>query len=554
VLSRLPQATGAAFDSHAEENGPRCHPATRIDLLKEIQLWVEEPTGHRIFWLNGMAGTGKSTISRTFARSFDDRGLLGASFFFKSGEGDRGNALRFFTTIAAQLTVKVPELIPHIAKVLELDPDVPQKEMKEQFEKLVFNPLLELKHNQSSKSRTIIIIIDALDECEDEQHTRTILRLLSQNNSMEGVNLRLFITSRPELPIVLGFQRMNGDVHKDVLLHDVPVSVVDHDLHAFLQDEMAQIRRDQQLPRTWPGDANIRALIETARPLFIFAATVCRFVADERLGDARDLLDDVLRYRAAGQTSKLGGTYLPVLRRLLAGLDRSSQQRVIERFRLTVGTIVTLVDSLPGGSIAKLLDVNIRDIESLLRCLHSVLRVPNNPKVPVQLLHLSFRDFLLDKEQCETDFWIDEKATHAKTATKCIAVMSTERGLRENICGLEYPGKLRSEVASEIINNSLPAELQYACRYWVHHLQRGECSIHDGDEVHNFLKKHFLHLLEALGILGKISESIAMITTLQLLLSVSLDYYITRLHLLTISRPTKAYSVPPFLMTPSAFY
>lgn len=46
-----------------------------------------------------MAGTGKSTIARTVARSFADEGQLDASFFdffFKKGEGDRGTAGRFF--------------------------------------------------------------------------------------------------------------------------------------------------------------------------------------------------------------------------------------------------------------------------------------------------------------------------------------------------------------------------------------------------------------------------------------------------------------------------
>src|SRR5438477_1558060 len=112
----LPCVDAATFDSHADELDARCHPGTQEDLLRQIWGWAQDPQGKCIFWLNGMAGTGKSTISRTVAQSFADEGLLGASFFFKRGEGDRGNATRFFTTITAQLVAKVPALIPYVRK------------------------------------------------------------------------------------------------------------------------------------------------------------------------------------------------------------------------------------------------------------------------------------------------------------------------------------------------------------------------------------------------------------------------------------------------------
>ena len=99
----LPYVEAAAFDSHVDELDARCHPGTREDLLHRIREWAQDPQGKCIFWLNGMAGTGKSTISRTVAQSFAEDGQLGASFFFKRGEGERGNASRFFTTITLHL-------------------------------------------------------------------------------------------------------------------------------------------------------------------------------------------------------------------------------------------------------------------------------------------------------------------------------------------------------------------------------------------------------------------------------------------------------------------
>ena len=95
-----------------------------------------------MFWLNGMAGTEKSTIARTVAQFFAEQRQLGASFFFKKGKGDRSTASRFFTTIATDLAAHVPGLIPSITKAIDADPAIFEKTLKDQFEKLILQPLL----------------------------------------------------------------------------------------------------------------------------------------------------------------------------------------------------------------------------------------------------------------------------------------------------------------------------------------------------------------------------------------------------------------------------
>jgi hypothetical protein len=80
-----------------------CLPHTRVDILKQIIEWADGGNERCIFWLNGTAGTGKSTIARTVARKYHDQGRLGASFFFSRGAGDVSHAGKFFTSIAVQL-------------------------------------------------------------------------------------------------------------------------------------------------------------------------------------------------------------------------------------------------------------------------------------------------------------------------------------------------------------------------------------------------------------------------------------------------------------------
>lgn len=83
-----------------------------------------------------------------------------------------------------------------------------------------------------------------------------------------------------------------------------------------------------------------------------------------------------------------------------------------------------------------------------------------------------------------------------------------------DICGLQVPGKLRSEIDQRTIDAVLPPETQYACQYWVHYLKEGRSTVQDGGPVHSFLTSHLLHWLEALSLLGRISESISMVDDL----------------------------------------
>jgi hypothetical protein len=67
-----------------------------------------------------------------------------------------------------------------------------------------------------------------------------------------------------------------------------------------------------------------------------------------------------------------------------------------------------------GVSLARFLDISERTVRRRLDSLHSVLSVPTDQHSPVRLLHLSFREFLIDpQKQGKSPFWVDEKKTHA---------------------------------------------------------------------------------------------------------------------------------------------
>ncbi|KAL6405855.1 vegetative incompatibility protein HET-E-1 [Ilyonectria robusta] len=525
VLDRLPVVVEASFDSRAEEHNPICLHDTRVDLLRQISEWADDPHAEAIFWLNGMAGTGKSTISRTVARSFATTGRLGASFFFRRGEADRGSLSKFITTIAAQLVSRVPAFAPHAKNAIDADTTIFGKAVQEQFKKLILEPLSRIPQ-EARKTATLVVVVDALDECERDDDVKLIINLFSRVKTLQSLRLRILVTSRPDLPTRLGFSAITGK-YQDLVLHEMPEHIVEHDISAFLRHELAVIRsnynnsvpKDRQLPTSWPGQSNIQILVQMAIPLFIFAATVCRFLADRRCGNPDKQLQEVLKYRTRSQESQLDATYLPVLNQLVVGLPIRQREKALEEFRVIVGSIVILASPLSPCALAQMLSVSKDTIDDRLDLLHSVLSIPLSSSSPVRLLHLSFRDFLVDAEKRgKNPFWVDEKYSHGKMAANCLRVMNEH--LRTDICDVNAPGTSRSTINPQKVDACLPPEVQYACLHWVYHIQHAGDYVSDGGPVCYFLTRHFLHWVEALSLMGRASESLNIIKTLQSLLGI----------------------------------
>ncbi|KAJ6436641.1 hAT family dimerization domain protein [Purpureocillium lavendulum] len=463
VLARLESevAKGASFDSRAEEHHATCLQGTRVDLLHQLSLWALDSGAVAVFWLNGMAGTGKSTIARTVARNLAHNQRLGASFFFKRGETDRASMSKFSPTLAVDLANNIPTIAPHVKDAMETCPGILRKAAHEQFDKLVWQPLSIIASDPSSPIP--VVVLDALDECENEKDIELMFRLLSRAAKAQPARVKVFLTSRPELPIRLGFRDIEGE-YQYFRLHEIFQHVITHDINTFFHEELRRIRRDynstvrqeRQLPEDWPGASELMALVHMAIPLFIFAATVCRFIGDRRLGSPDRQLAKVL-FRAEGEGSQLAATYLPVLENMIDGTSVQQREESVQAFRVIVGSIVVLASPLPVLPLARILDISEQDIEDKLDVLHSVLSVPETAEAPVRPLHLSFRDFLVDPSQrADHPFWVDEKETHQGMAAHCLRVL---KSLRQDICDVKALGTLQSAIDQHTIEASVPPEV-----------------------------------------------------------------------------------------------
>ena len=345
------------------------------------------------------------------AQRFLDQKRLGASFFFSKGGGDVSNARKFFTSLSVQLAFSVPSLRPYISAAVKEWNDIPSLALAEQWHQLVLVPLSNL---QSVSHQSYIIVVDALDECEDDEDVRIILQLLAEARSLTAVQLRVFLTSRPEIPIRHGISRIPQAEYEDFVLHKVPPEIVNHDISLFLKDNLGRISREWSLKVDWPGEVVLEQLVLYACGLFIWALIVCRFIRDGKKV-ARKRLDGILKGSSSTITAPekhLNEIYLAVLEHLISS-DFSDEEReeVCDILKYTLRSLVVLLSPLSTSLLSRLLQLPRVEVDLILNDLYAILDIPKDLTRQLRLHHPSFRDFLLNKDRCG-DYWVDEKEAY----------------------------------------------------------------------------------------------------------------------------------------------
>lgn len=468
-----------------------------------------------------MAGTGKSTIAQTIASIYSGKGRLAASFFFSRGIEDVNTADKFVTTVASQMSKSIPALKTRIRDVISKIGDLASMSIDDQWDELVHGPLSDLEH-QDGRSN-YLLVVDALDECDSRHDVQLLLQRFAEAHTSRGARLRVLLTSRPEVPIQHGFAGVDARQHQDFVLHAIESTIVERDILLFLKDQFRSIGQRFGLKTGWPGTKALKCLMKNSSKLFIWAATACRYVGeDNRLAQARltSLLDqDDNDVRPIER--KLDEIYTTILANLTRDDHTAEEKQMLQaEFCQVVGSLVTLQDSLSMTSTAALFGKDVETLRRTLGHLSSVLDIPKSGTMPIQLHHPSFRDFLLDQSRCSDDqYRVDVSLVHQYLYEQCLCVMT--KHLREDICDLQDYTVRSAEISRERVNECITPHVQYACRFWVYHLIR--CHPHQSDwsKIKSFVEVHFLHWLEALALIHRVSTAVDIIHDLDAALSVS---------------------------------
>lgn len=505
-----PRAAEAAFD--CGERTP-CLNGTRTDILKLIDTWIE--LGHigdhtansEIFWVNGAAGTGKTTISRTVAQACKDRGILGASFFCSRDSAECSNPKLLFTTTAYQLSLMCGAFGDKVAAAMTIDPDMGLKSLSHQLEKLILEPL---DYARESLPSPCVIIIDALDECGDDSETHAVLACLSKQVS-RLTGLRVLITSRPEQNITSAFSSRELGARIRLNLHEVGLATVTQDITHFLTESLTV---------SGVSARDIEALSEGSGGLFIFAATSVRFIMDRKIYSPRaQRIASILKSGSGGcqsmsPHSQLDKLYMQVLVHAFPNCD----SQTAGWFQKVVGAIVLLRDPLAARDLQALLNPDDGDpelVERMLGNLHALILVPEDVTQSIRLLHPSFHDFLTDADRCKTsELVITVHEQHTNLAVACLHALNT---LKQDMCCIRDNSLLNHEVKNidTMMATGLPSWLRYACCHWGSHLAAGEVSDIVIDLLNEFCSEHLLHWLEACSLLGVLRDALLCLDMVQ---------------------------------------
>jgi hypothetical protein len=484
--------------SHASE---MCLAGTRKQLLLDLAAWFDDrdPARERVFWLNGLAGTGKTTVARTIAARAHQQGRLAAAFFFSRNIAATRAPSVILPTIAYQLAHYQQAFRSSVCTAIASDEDVSTRVIATQA-KILFNQIALV----NVSNEPLLIVLDALDECYVEgsyEGGDAIPLLLTKLGSLPYI--KILITSRAEDTIKRMFDRMANQL----ALHNIEADIVQGDIHLYFEHCLTSLAHSRKLPPPFPTNDALDELVKRAGTLFIYAATVVKWVSDPKAQPTLRL-QQVLEQdveEVAFQHRMLDGMYTQIL---VQAAETSGNPKPHERaLRKILSAIVLLQEPMPPSALAVLVDEEKR-AAAILPLLSAVLLVDN--KGPVRLFHPSFPDFIANEERCRDDrFLVSRPEGHLRLATRCLEVMNA--GLCRDICDIRDPSLPNREVADleERLTRAVSSELRYACQYWHIHLQYAGVFSDSGllAALDMFCTRHPLHWVEVLSLLNKLPSA-----------------------------------------------
>ncbi|KAJ7238953.1 P-loop containing nucleoside triphosphate hydrolase protein [Mycena rebaudengoi] len=446
----------ATRHEYTDQSKSLCAPNTRVDIKEEIIQWLLRPPSNRehIFWITGIAGSGKSTLSATVVNDLRiDNKPVAAQFFISRNIPDTIDPKKVIPTIAKQLADSFPTAARIIHDTLKVGFPPTQKE---QAEKLLLAPIREL----SNSCDLVIILIDALDELQNADES--VLDMLSQIAPRDcdlPDNIRFIITSRPEhWADISGSETLELAVFKQ---HSLETGSSVDEVHNFIVARMGEIT-----PRDWIGWPTLDKLLELSRKadgLFHYAATALQWIKEQIRKHNKScqpwVFDRLTQMRGLDPLKDL-------YKLILTSFEDISQpaEDVLLRadrlrgFQHVIGTILVLYKPLTIHQIIALLaDIPVAklDVAYFLQQFRSVL-LPGMTvsfKEATPQMHKSFRDYIMNA--APTEFRILTGDAHFVTARSCLEVI------------------VKARSGSDI-------GVKYAVEYWHQHLRAAVKAVEEG--------------------------------------------------------------------------
>ena len=443
-----------------------CIPGTRVSILSQLVTWVTESSqaANRLFWLYGVAGCGKSAVAASISQDLDGRGRLTGSFFCKREEEDRRDPRRLFGHVAYFLASGNAVFKRALLRSLKDPQSSVIKNDHQAFIDLILNkPLAELK--QSTLDSALVIIIDALDECNDPELASRHLALICSVASW----VKIIVTSR-DLPEIRGALK-TCTCRSEYSLFDDDAR---NDIRKLLDKELEPEGRLARM--SWFIEMRKEAFVDFSQGLFIWLDTIIAFIATEGNLDAVEkVLVQASRPEAEASLDIL---YQAVIK---SATEKTKTSKVVVPLIIASSTTRPLMPRVIHALLPPSLLVTLDDVEFSLAHLNAILVRRDHGIVAA---HISILDFGADRKRCSDDIWEDPAHIQQIMATGCLEIMrhgtrNAKRlptppppGLRFNICNLETSYLKNTEVPDldRRIEENISPELLYSTLFWFSHL------------------------------------------------------------------------------------
>ncbi|KAH7070883.1 hypothetical protein BKA62DRAFT_734784 [Auriculariales sp. MPI-PUGE-AT-0066] len=417
---------------HYSANAPGpCTEGTRVDILDNIQVWAVGDDGPRVYWLAGLAGTGKTTIASSLCSLLEAAGVKVISFFISRQSPDRNTLGAVVTTLAYQLSHVDPCTLSVISAALEKQPPIFSRPIADQTRELLVAPLTALT-SSTVATQKMVIVIDAMDECDDfaDSDGRHLLGNLVPALCQQGHEVKLFLTSRyePDLRVMLDRVFSNARNERETfLLHEVKDSFVSADIRTFVTSGFSDIReRYPSISSTWPSVYQVNELVELSGTLFVFASTVLLWIGEKRCSPIARLTQILAAAREAtpispherSPYSRLDTLYLTILQNATFDSDPASVTN--SRLRQLLFLVARVNYDVSIEILSGVLLLDDHELEPQLGSLSAVLQLPSEGLIEpletsslesglamrsyrdssIKTFHKSFSDFIVDPRRC----------------------------------------------------------------------------------------------------------------------------------------------------------
>jgi hypothetical protein len=357
-----------------------------------------------------------------------------------------------------------------------------QEPMHEQIKQLLAEPIKKAQ----LCGRTLVFAIDALDECQKSAvgvEGGPLIELLAQ--VLQHQPVKLLVTSRQEDSIANMFRSLS---HVPLRLHEIASRTVEADIRRILNAGFADIRRKRARDLgtdPWPTHSQLNTLVDRTGPLFIYAATVLKFVDGPRfLPKAR--LNQILEHGSVistGSTTaflQIDALYANVLKSATEEAPGCANAELCRRVGNLLRTVVLLEEPVSIHALAHLTGASepddIQQMDNDIRALGSVLLISDDSgserfAQTVSTFHPSLRDFLVDPQRCSDEHFHVKPAKHQhELMYRCLQLLN--KHLRHDVCGIRTPGLANVKVQNlpERLARCVPEAVRYACQFWQVHL------------------------------------------------------------------------------------